>query len=121
MLTINPEITSAGVVSALATFTDLGALSACSNRPSLDPAGQVNSAWQGAPLHCGTTMELVTPAVGPVAVGYTFKPDDGGPVQLPPVWRCGCGFQLDAWIRSPYASREQFGDPGAAHTAALSA
>jgi hypothetical protein len=66
-------------------------------------------------------MELVTPAVGPVAVGYTFKPDDGGPVQLPPVWRCGCGFQLDAWIRSPYASREQFGDPGAAHTAALSA
>ncbi|MCQ6270292.1 hypothetical protein M8J71_07310 [Pseudarthrobacter sp. R1] len=66
-------------------------------------------------------MELVTPAVGPVAVGYTFEPDDGGPVQLPPVWRCGCGFQLDAWIRSPYASREQFSDSGEAHTAALSA
>jgi hypothetical protein len=43
-------------------------------------------------------MELVTPAVGPVAVGYTFEPDDDGPVQLPPVWRCGCGFQLDAGL-----------------------
>lgn len=103
------------------TFTDLGALSACTNRLSLDPARQVKSEWHGAPLHCGTTMELVTPAAGPVAIGYTFEPDDGCPVQLPPVWRCGCGFQLDAWIRSPYASREQFSDPGAAHTAALSA
>jgi len=43
-------------------------------------------------------MELVIPAVGPAAVGYTFGPDDGGPVQLPPVWRCGCGFQLDAGL-----------------------
>ncbi|MGF9650342.1 hypothetical protein AAIH32_20480 [Pseudarthrobacter oxydans] len=108
-------------MSALATFTDLGALSACANRLSADPAGRVDSAWHAAPLHCGTTMELVTPAVGRVAVGYTFEPDDGGPVQLPPVWRCGCGFQLDAWIRSPYASREQFSDSGEAHTAALSA
>lgn len=42
-------------------------------------------------------MELVTPAVGPTAVGYTFEPADR-PEELPPVWRCGCGFQLDAWI-----------------------
>ena len=121
MLTINREITSAGVVSVLVTFTELGALSACANRLPLDDAGQVNSAWRGAPLHCGTTTELVTPAVGPVAVGYTFEPDNGGPVQLPPVWRCGCGFQLDAWIRSPYASRETVSGQGQAHTAALSA
>jgi hypothetical protein len=121
MLTIGLETTSAGVVSVLVTFTELGALNACDNRVSLDDAWQVNSGWHRAPLHCGTTMELVTPAVGPAAVGYTFEPHDGGPVQLPPVWRCGCGFQLDAWIRSPYASREQVADAGEAHAAALSA
>ncbi|MFF1252482.1 hypothetical protein ACFVYC_08300 [Pseudarthrobacter sp. NPDC058329] len=49
-------------------------------------------------------MELVTPAVGPVAVGYTFEPDHGGPVQLPPVWRCGCGFQLDAGLGASHAA-----------------
>lgn len=105
----------------LVTFTELGALSALANKLSLDDAGQVNSGWHGSPLHCGTTMELVTPAVGPVAVGYSFEPEDAGPVQLPPVWRCGCGFQLDAWIRSPYASREQVADPGEVRTATLSA
>jgi hypothetical protein len=48
------------------------------------------------PVHCATEMEMVIPEVGGTAVGYTFEPDDG-PVRLPPVWRCGCGFQLDAW------------------------
>lgn len=48
------------------------------------------------PVHCATEMEMVIPAVGASAVGYTFEASDG-PVQLPPVWRCGCGFQLDAW------------------------
>ncbi|VXA96649.1 hypothetical protein ARTHRO9AX_10099 [Arthrobacter sp. 9AX] len=43
-------------------------------------------------------MELVAPAVRRDLAGYTFEPDDAGPVQLPPVWRCGCGFQLDAGI-----------------------
>jgi hypothetical protein len=41
-------------------------------------------------------MEKVIPAVGGTTVGYTFEPEDG-PVLLPPVWRCSCGFQLDAW------------------------
>ena len=108
-------------MSVLVTSTELAALSARANRLWLDETGHGNSAWHGGPVHCGTTMELVTPAVGPVAVGYTFEPDDDGPVQLPPVWRCGCGFQLDAWIPSPYASREQVSDPGEAHTAALAA
>lgn len=48
-------------------------------------------------VHCGTPMELVTPAVRRAVMGYTFGPDEPGPVQLLPVWRCQCGFQLDAW------------------------
>ena len=49
-----------------------------------------------APLHCSEPMDLVTPALGAGAAVYSFD-HAGGPVQLPPVWRCGCGFQLDAW------------------------
>lgn len=56
----------------------------------------------GAPLHCNEPMDLVTPAVGAEGAGYSFD-DEDGPVQLPPVWRCGCGFQLDAWA-APEAS-----------------
>lgn len=58
---------------------------------------QPPAAESGAPVHCGTPMELVTPAVGPTAVGYSFEPANR-PEELPPVWRCGCGFQLDAWV-----------------------
>ncbi|MCU1567326.1 MAG: hypothetical protein JWQ56_2263 [Pseudarthrobacter sp.] len=47
-------------------------------------------------------MELVIPAVGPATAGFTFEPDCG-PVQLPPVWRCSCGFQLDAGLSSGHA------------------
>ncbi len=111
------KIPSAGVVSVLVTFTELGAPAALSNKASQDSAEDAD----GAAVHCGTAMELVTPAVGPAAVGYTFEPHDGGPVQLPPVWRCGCGFQLDAWIRSPYACLEQAIDPEEASAAAIAA
>lgn len=45
--------------------------------------------------HCGEPMELVVPAVGPQAV-ESFEPEEGAAVHLPPVWRCNCGFQLDA-------------------------
>jgi len=48
------------------------------------------------PVHCGSLMELGTPAVGPLATGYSFEPP-AEHVRLPPVWRCSCGFQLDAW------------------------
>jgi hypothetical protein len=48
------------------------------------------------PVHCGSLMELWTPAVGPLATGYSLEPP-AEPVRLPPVWRCSCGFQLDAW------------------------
>jgi len=40
-------------------------------------------------------MEIATPRTGALAVGYTFEPDDE-PASLPPVWRCRCGFQMDA-------------------------
>lgn len=50
-------------------------------------------------------MELVTPAVGHAAMVYTFDPDELAPVKLPPVWRCQCGFQLDAWV--PYGGTIQ--------------
>lgn len=55
------------------------------------PAGSVT------PRHCGGPMELQTPSLGPATVGYTFEPA-GIPLELPPVWRCACGFQLDAWV-----------------------
>ncbi|TLM83963.1 hypothetical protein FDW83_08275 [Pseudarthrobacter sp. NamE2] len=50
------------------------------------------------PSHCAAPMELVTPAIGGPAVGYSFGTQAHAPVELPPVWRCQCGFQLDAWF-----------------------
>jgi hypothetical protein len=61
--------------------------------PSSTPYSTTGS---GSPLHCATEMEMVIPALGSAVVEYTFEPEEG-PVQLPPVWRCSCGFQLDAW------------------------
>ena len=88
-------------MSALVTFTELGSPDVFARRTSLSPFG--SDERPGLPVHCGTGMDLVTPALGPVAVGYSFEPDDGGPVQLPPVWRCSCGFQLDAGLGAPHA------------------
>ncbi|WP_240471894.1 hypothetical protein [Pseudarthrobacter phenanthrenivorans] len=48
-------------------------------------------------VHCGAAMQIVTPAVGGGSTSYTFAPGDAGSIELPPVWRCACGFQLDAW------------------------
>lgn len=67
------------------------------------------AAPQGEPaVHCGAAMQLVTPAVGWEGANYTFEPAESGGVELPPVWRCACGFQLDAWpaadLRAPRAS-----------------
>ena len=54
---------------------------------------------QGAPLHCGVAMEWKTP--DPVAMSvYSF---DTGAEELPPVWRCRCGFQLDDAVHTPAA------------------
>jgi hypothetical protein len=90
-------------VSILVTFTEFLPLDSLPGSSSFNVPYLSGSYEGSAAVHCGSAMDLVTPAVGPAAVGYTFEPEEGGPVQLPPVWRCGCGFQLDAWIRSPYA------------------
>jgi hypothetical protein len=92
----------------LVTFTELASPEFFAASTSLNafPPGHERAGL--AAFHCGTTMELVIRAVGPGAVGYSFEPDHAGPVPLPPVWRCGCEFQLDAGM-------------GAAHAAPLSA
>ncbi|NUT70510.1 hypothetical protein HNO81_04900 [Pseudarthrobacter sp. C4D7] len=62
--------------------------------PTLD--GTVAPQGQAA-IHCGSPMQLVTPASGWQGTSYTFAPAGAGLAALPPVWRCACGFQLDAW------------------------
>ncbi len=51
---------------------------------------------QVPPTHCGASMTLFTPAQAGGAVAYTFAPEQDSE-DLPPVWRCMCGFQLDIW------------------------
>ncbi|MET3720126.1 hypothetical protein ABIB27_001982 [Arthrobacter sp. UYEF21] len=75
------------------------------------------------PVHCSTEMEITTPAVGAAAVGSTFEPQDH-PVLLPPVWRCSCGFQLDAWVSGQTDMSEEptaWGEPFPALSGALHA
>ena len=123
MLTIIPRHPYTGVVSALVTFTELLPLEPLPGSAPCNASPREDAAASGPAVHCGSAMELVTPAVGPAAVGYSFEAEDSGPVHLPPVWRCGCGFQLDAWIQSPYACGSQDGTvaPGPEHFTALSA
>jgi hypothetical protein len=106
----------------LVTFTELLPLESLPCSAPFEASPQRGGAASGPAVHCGSVMELVTPAVGPAAVAYSFEAEDGGPVHLPPVWRCGCGFQLDAWIQSPYAhaSKDAAVAPGPAHSVALS-
>lgn len=42
-------------------------------------------------------MEWKTPASANMSV-YSFAPADAA-AELPPLWRCRCGFQLDGIIR----------------------
>jgi hypothetical protein len=90
-------------VSALVTFTELGASGGFASLPGLKAVQPADEWADPAAVHCGTAMGLVTPAVGPAAVGYTFVPEGGAPVLLPPVWRCACGFQLDAGLGAGHA------------------
>jgi len=50
---------------------------------------------QVPPFHCGEAMEWTTPVPGPVELAYSYDAAEA-PAELPEVWRCGCGFQLDA-------------------------
>ncbi|KNH23031.1 hypothetical protein ACU18_00825 [Arthrobacter sp. ZBG10] len=72
-------------------------------------------------VHCGTAMVLFTPRS--TAADYTFGPAGGGPVHLPPVWRCSCGFQLDARLPGGDAATPETlsAGPSRRRTTALSA
>lgn len=59
-----------------------------------------------APIHCGMSMEFGRPSLrqgSGMFVDYTFEQEQP-PVALPPVWRCACGFQLDAQDSRPVGS-----------------
>ena len=98
-----------GVVSVLVTFTEvsppdprLGAV-VLDSHLDLNPStlDGTTAPQGGCAVHCGTPMQLVTPAFGMETASYTFAPVDAVGTELPPVWRCGCGFQLDAWSTDP--------------------
>lgn len=86
------------VVSILVTFAEFSPSNSFSGVPATD---------DNLAMHCGEPMELVIPAVGPQAV-ESFESEEDTAVHLPPVWRCNCGFQLDAVAGSiaPAALRE---------------
>jgi len=50
----------------------------------------------GAPLHCGAPMQWTSPE--PAMPSYSFGPADPS-LDLPALWRCPCGFQLDGGIQ----------------------
>lgn len=81
----------AGVVPLAAPLsTDPGA--AAGGRP-LSPPSQ-------APSHCGLPMEWTAPAQN---ADFAYSFDAGRSADLPPVWRCGCGFQLDGIVHTSNA------------------
>ncbi|MCB5292181.1 hypothetical protein [Arthrobacter sp. SO3] len=53
-----------------------------------------------APSHCGMAMQWKAPASATRSLySYSFAPADAA-AELPPVWRCGCGFQLDGAVHA---------------------
>lgn len=54
-----------------------------------------------APSHCGMPMEWTAPALDAMSV-YSFDAGSGL-ADLPPVWRCACGFQLDGIVHTSNA------------------
>jgi hypothetical protein len=55
----------------------------------------------GAPFHCGAAMEWTTPTPGPTEFAYSYDTAEA-PAELPALWRCGCGFQLDSLVNLEY-------------------
>ena len=62
------------------------------------PVLPANPAGPG-PSHCGAPMEWAAPALNAMSA-YSF---DAGTAELPPVWRCSCGFQLDGIVHTSNA------------------
>ena len=63
----------------------------------LAPATAPSVPSQAAPVHCGMPMEWKSPMSATMSV-YSFAPANAA-ADLPPLWRCGCGFQLDGIVR----------------------
>jgi len=66
--------------------------------PELAPASAPPMPSLAAPVHCGMPMEWKSPASATMSV-YSFAPAEAA-AELPPLWRCGCGFQLDGIMRT---------------------
>jgi hypothetical protein len=62
--------------------------------PAIAPAAQALA----APSHCGMPMEWKAPASATMSV-YSYAPADAA-AELPPLWRCVCGFQLDGIVHT---------------------
>ncbi|MET1065645.1 MAG: hypothetical protein ABWX85_11845 [Arthrobacter sp.] len=52
-----------------------------------------------APSHCGMPMEWKAPELAAATV-YSLAPVNAA-AELPPLWRCACGFQLDGIAHTP--------------------
>ena len=65
----------------------------------LAPASAAPVQSLAAPVHCGTPMEWKSPMSATMSL-YSFAPADAA-AELPPLWRCACGFQLDGIVRTP--------------------
>ncbi|HSO90437.1 MAG TPA: hypothetical protein VLR70_04740 [Arthrobacter sp.] len=65
----------------------------------LAPASGPPAQSLAAPVHCGMPMEWKSPMSATMSV-YSFAPADAA-AELPPLWRCACGFQLDGIVRTP--------------------
>ena len=61
------------------------------------PAAPSPALALAAPVHCGVPMEWTTPGAAFMTV-YSLAPADAG-AELPPLWRCACGFQLDGIVQ----------------------
>jgi hypothetical protein len=65
---------------------------------ALAPAALPPTQALAAPSHCGVPMEWKAPASATMSV-YSFASADAA-AELPPLWRCGCGFQLDGIVHT---------------------
>jgi hypothetical protein len=46
-------------------------------------------------------MEWTTPTPGPTESAYSYDAAEA-PAELPALWRCSCGFQLDSLVNLQY-------------------
>ncbi|HEX9229259.1 MAG TPA: hypothetical protein VF885_21875 [Arthrobacter sp.] len=66
--------------------------------PAAAPAIAPSAQGLPAPSHCGMPMEWKAPVSATMSV-YSYAPADAA-AELPPLWRCGCGFQLDGIVHT---------------------